>query len=146
MKKVISIHLNDKVFQIEEDAYLYLKNALETQWQKAELESTIAERLAQKLSGRTVVMYPDVVEVLYQLGFSASESQQKQQQGAKKLYRQVHNKMIAGVCTGLGEYFEVDFVVLRILFVLAFFLGSMGFWLYLALWIIVPKISKSLKS
>jgi len=148
MKKVISIHLNNKMFQIEEDAYAYLNNVLNSQWKKQELEAQIAERLEQKLIGsKTVVTYPDVVDALYQLGFSASEYQSATATlREKRLYRQPKNKMIGGVCTGLGEYFEIDPVIARVLFVATFFAGGIGFWLYVILWIIVPKTPKPLSA
>ncbi len=148
MKKIISVHLGDRVFQIEDDAYAYLNNLLNGQWKKKELESQVADRLMQKINGsKTVITYPDVVDVLYQLGFSASDNQfAASPQPAKRLYRQLNDKMIGGVCTGLGEYFDVDPVLVRVLFVIAFFLGSMGFWLYIILWIIVPKAPKLLNS
>ena len=146
MKKVISVHLGNKVFQIEEDAYAYLNNVLNGQWKKQELESQVAERLEQKLNnGKTVVTYPDVVDVLYQLGFSASDDFfTASSQPDKRLYRQSKDSMIAGVCAGLGEYFEIDPVIARVLFVVAFFAGSIGFWLYIILWIIIPKAPKRL--
>ena len=46
--------------------------------------------------------------------------------------------MIAGVCGGLGKYFSVDAVLVRLVFLLLLFLGGSGFLLYLILWIIVP--------
>jgi len=144
MKKIISIHLADKVFQIEEDAYAHLDNVLSGQWKKLELEGQIAERLEQKLNvNKTVITYPDVVDVLYQLGISASEHQTATDTARnKRLYRQMKDKMLGGVCSGLAEYFEIDPVIIRVLFVAAFFLGSMGFWMYIILWIIVPKAPK----
>ena len=145
MKKVISIHLAGKMFQIEEDAYTYLNNVLSGQWKKQELEAQVAERLEQKLnSSKTVVTYPDVVDALYQLGFSAAEYQSATSTlREKRLYRQTKNKMIGGVCMGLSEYFDIDPVILRVLFAVALFLG-MGFLLYIILWIIVPKAPKTL--
>ena len=148
MKKVISIHLSNKMFQIEEDAYTYLNHVLSSQWKKQELEEQVAERLAQKLTGgKTVVTYPDVVDVLYQLGFSASEYQSSTAWfREKRLFRQPKDKMIGGVCTGIGEYFDIDPVIIRVLFVLALFMGTMGFWLYVILWIIVPKVPVKLNA
>jgi len=145
MKKVISIHLNNQMFQIEEDAYAYLNNVLNSQWKKQEMEAQIAERLEQKLNGsKTVITFPDVVEALYQLGFSASEYQSATaSMRDKRLYRQPKNKMIGGVCTGLSEYFDIDPVIIRVLFVASLFIG-MGFLLYIILWIIIPKVPKSL--
>ena len=147
MKKVISIHLEGKMFQIEEDAYAYLNNVLSGQWKKQELEAQVAERLEQKLSaGKVVITYPDVVDVLYQLGFSASEYQAPTGSiREKRLYRQPKDKMIGGVCTGLGEYFEIDPVILRILFVVSLFM-VWGFWAYIIMWIIVPKVPKTLSA
>ncbi|MDR2038431.1 MAG: PspC domain-containing protein, partial [Bacteroidales bacterium] len=125
MKRVITVHVANTVFQIEEDAYTYLNNVMNNQWKKEELEMQVSERLQQKLSGnKEVITYPDVVDILYQMGFSAADSQPVSQP-PRKLYRQTQNKMIGGVCTGLGEYFDVDPVAIRIIFLIAFFLGSM---------------------
>ncbi len=55
-----------------------------------------------------------------------------------KLYRSSSDKMIAGVCGGLGKYFGVDATIVRLVFLLLLFLGGSGFLLYLILWIIVP--------
>jgi phage shock protein C len=58
----------------------------------------------------------------------------------KKLYRSTLDKKIAGICGGLGEYLNVDPTVMRILFVAGFFLtGSLMFWVYLILWIVIPE-------
>jgi len=148
MKKVNSVHLGGKMFQIEDDAYAYLNNALSGQWKKQEFEVKIAEGLERKLSpGKSVINYPDVVDVLYSLGCSASDYQSYNPfQRDKRLYRQPNNKTIAGICSGIGEYFEIDPVIVRVLFVIAFFLGTMGFWLYIILWIIIPNDSQRLNA
>ncbi|MBN2388163.1 MAG: PspC domain-containing protein [Anaerolineales bacterium] len=58
----------------------------------------------------------------------------------KKLTRSQSNRMVGGVCAGLGEYFDIDATVVRLLFVLGFFLGvSTTLWVYLVMWIIVPE-------
>ena len=58
----------------------------------------------------------------------------------KKLYRSTFDKKIAGICGGLGEYLNVDPTVMRILFVAGFFLtGSLMFWAYLVMWVVVPE-------
>ena len=141
MKKVVSIHLNNKMFQIEEDAYLCLNKALNSQWKKQELEAQVAEQFEHKLkSGKMAINYPDVVEVLYNLGISTADNHwSNSAMRGKKLYRLQKDKIIAGICSGLGEYFEIDPVIIRVLFVIALFLGTMGFWLYIFLWIIIPK-------
>ena len=57
----------------------------------------------------------------------------------KQLYRSNSNRMIAGVCTGLGEYAGIDPTVIRLLFVLGFFITGPGILLaYLIMMIVVP--------
>jgi phage shock protein C len=55
-----------------------------------------------------------------------------------RLFRSSTDRMIAGVCGGLAKYFSVDATIVRLVFLLLFFLGGSGFLLYLILWIIVP--------
>jgi len=57
----------------------------------------------------------------------------------KKLYRIRKNKVFGGVCTGLGEYFEVDPVLIRIAFVILGFIHLIGAFLYIILWIVIPE-------
>src|SRR5437764_3794153 len=55
-----------------------------------------------------------------------------------RLYRSRSQKMIAGVSGGLGEYFDVDPVLIRLLFVVTAFISGAGILAYIILWIIVP--------
>jgi phage shock protein C len=58
----------------------------------------------------------------------------------KQLTRSSTNRMIAGVCAGLGDYLNIDPTVVRLLFVLGFFLTGPGILIaYLILAIIVPE-------
>ena len=56
----------------------------------------------------------------------------------KRLYRNKSDVMIAGVCSGLGKYLDVDPTAIRLAFVLLLFVGFGGLWIYLVLWIIMP--------
>lgn len=49
------------------------------------------------------------------------------------------DKMVSGVAAGIAEYFEIDPVLVRLLFVLLLFAGSGGFWIYLILMVIMPE-------
>ncbi|MDR0714052.1 MAG: PspC domain-containing protein [Bacteroidales bacterium] len=140
MKKVVSVHLGNKIFQMDEDAYRHLLQVLTNQWKMDELEAQIAERLEQK-GDKTVVGLADVLEILCQMGVSVAG--QPPPPPVKQLRRQYSGKLIAGVCTGLGEYLDMDTVIVRILFILAFFLGTVGFWIYLALWLIMPEAPRT---
>ena len=57
----------------------------------------------------------------------------------KRAYRNTHDKVIAGVCTGLGEYFSIDPLFIRIIFLLLFFEPPFAVIGYVALWIALPK-------
>lgn len=57
----------------------------------------------------------------------------------KKLFRSVNDKMLGGVAGGLGEYFEIDPTIIRIIFVVTLFMGGAGVVAYLLLWIFVPQ-------
>lgn len=57
----------------------------------------------------------------------------------KRLYRSTKEKMIGGVCGGMAEYFEIDPVLIRILFVVATFVGGSGILAYIICWIIIPE-------
>ncbi|HEY2584001.1 MAG TPA: PspC domain-containing protein [Mucilaginibacter sp.] len=57
----------------------------------------------------------------------------------KKLYRDEYHKVFGGVCSGLAEYFEMDVVVVRLLFVFTFLIMGVGFIPYIILWIVLPK-------
>ena len=57
----------------------------------------------------------------------------------KRVYRSKKNKMLAGVCGGIAEYFEVDPVLVRLLFVLLLFMGFVGIIIYLVAWLLIPE-------
>jgi phage shock protein C len=59
----------------------------------------------------------------------------------KKLYRSEKDRMIAGVCGGLVDYFDVDPVVVRLLWVAVTFFVGAGILLYIIACIIVPNES-----
>ncbi|MDH7515587.1 MAG: PspC domain-containing protein [Bacteroidota bacterium] len=57
----------------------------------------------------------------------------------KKLYRSRRDRIIAGVAGGLAEYFEVDPVLVRLIFVVLTFIHGIGVIGYILLWIIVRR-------
>lgn len=57
----------------------------------------------------------------------------------KKLYRSRKERMIAGVCGGLADYFSIDPTIVRLIFVLLLLTGSAGFWIYVILMLVVPE-------
>lgn len=60
----------------------------------------------------------------------------------RKLQRSTSNKMIAGVCAGVGKYFNLDPTIIRVLYVLMVFFAGFGILLYLILWLVIPSESQ----
>lgn len=56
----------------------------------------------------------------------------------KKLWRSRTDRKIAGICGGLGDYFRVDSLWLRLVFILFFLAGGAALLVYLVMWLIVP--------
>ena len=59
----------------------------------------------------------------------------------KKLYRIEQGKILAGVCGGVAEFFNIDPNLVRILWILLLFAGGMGFWVYLVCIFLLPRKS-----
>jgi phage shock protein PspC (stress-responsive transcriptional regulator) len=123
-----------------------LNTVLNIQYNKQEVEVQVADKLEQKITAsKTIILYPDVVDVLYYLDLLPTDYQETVAKlDSKRLYRQMNDKMIGGVCTGVGKYLGIDPVVVRVAFVISLFMFGMGLCLYILLWIIVPAKGKQL--
>ena len=92
-------------------------------------------------------------------GYSGGNQNSENGRSSRKLFRDMDNRVIGGVCSGLAAYCKIDPVIMRLIFVVAFILGSLGrhflwisghgfgwthfggvvFLAYILLWIITPK-------
>ncbi len=162
MKKTIRIHISGYIFNIDEDAYQVLKNWLDSISQKykneedgeeifTDIEMRVAELFEEKVGNEGVVTQNIVDKIIQIMGkpeeFETEEekvseenfSSDKKSRKQRRLYRDEDNQVIAGVCSGLGNYFGTDPVIFRLLFVLALIVGGFGTILYIILWIAIPK-------
>ncbi|MCD5417391.1 PspC domain-containing protein [Candidatus Bipolaricaulota bacterium] len=57
----------------------------------------------------------------------------------QRLYRSRSGAILGGVCGGLGDYFNIDSNIIRLVFVILTFINGVGLLLYLAVWLIVPR-------
>ena len=165
MKKVVKVSIGNIAFTLEEEAHQELKVYLDSlvDYYGAKeggneiiegIEERIAELLTERGYSQKVVTKDAVVEIMDILGRPdeiKSETEPEQESGARrggrKLYRNLQDKKMGGVCSGLGSYFSLDPTAVRIL-VLVFALVSALFsegaglafitLLYFALWIIIP--------
>ncbi|NJO90602.1 MAG: PspC domain-containing protein [Chloroflexia bacterium] len=160
MKITENINLAGLIFTIDEDALLKLQNYLnaieryfgakdEREEIIADIESRIAELFQTQLNkSKEVISMLEVDQVIETLGMpeqimGEEESSENQKefyttQKPHKLYRDPDNRVLGGVCTGLGAYLNIDPVILRVLFVIFAFIGFGGGLVYIALWIILP--------
>lgn len=160
MKKTLSVNINGLQFVIDDDAYNKLYNYLETikshysnqeEYNEiiADIEGRIAELLTEKqVSPNQIINLFHVEAVIEQLGYpedfepsdTANQGSKNGSQTKKKLFRDPHQKLLGGVCTGLSNYLNIDLVVLRIIFVvLLFVFAGSPIFLYIILWIVIPE-------
>ncbi|HNW69968.1 MAG TPA: PspC domain-containing protein [Bacteroidales bacterium] len=162
MNKTITINIGGMFFQIDEEAYKLLENYLDslkkhfanTEGKEEilqDIESRIAEIFQSKIEqGQPLIAPADVEETIKILGQpddigSSAEEKEKQNEKSstfkKRLYRDDEHKVLGGVCSGLGHYFNVDPVWFRIFFIVALFIFGSSVLIYILLWIIIPKAS-----
>ena len=165
MKKTLNVAIGGCSFTIDDDAYKTLEeyldsfkagldNSSSSNEVMEELEMRIADLLKEKIGKREVIDKNMVDAVLNQIGpistrtvrSEESTSQQNEQQyrpgnqeTVRKFYRDAEGKKIAGVCSGLALYLNIDVTLVRIIFLVAFLCGSAGFWIYIVLWIVAPE-------
>lgn len=158
MNRIISINIQGLVFQIEEDAFEHLDTYLRklkahftgqegVEEILSDIESRIAEMLSRNPGITGAVNLPRVKEIIQQMGDPAQFEQEEEEERPtstysktkRVLYRDSENKWLGGVCSGLGAYFDVDTIWIRIAFLFAFFTFGTGFFLYIILWILIPE-------
>ena len=161
MKKTQTINLGGIIFHINVDAYgqLYayltsVKNQFTDMAGQddiiADIEARIAEILNEKkvkiITGKHVDGVIAIMGKPEQYGEEDPESEsepitkpEKKAKGVpKRIYRHPDDKIIGGVCGGLGTLVHIDPVIFRILFMVTAFFGGFGALIYLVMWAIVP--------
>lgn len=172
MKKNVSINISGIIFYIEEDGYERLKiylDSINRYFSKfddsveiiSDIESRIAEIFLAKLKdGRQVVAAEDVESLIATMGsiedFKAVEEpepvfEENQSQDysppepGKRLFRDIKKKVFGGVAAGMGQYFNIDPLWIRLVFLVFFITFFFEFEIsiaigviYIVLWIIIP--------
>jgi phage shock protein PspC (stress-responsive transcriptional regulator) len=162
MKKTFSININGLLFNIDEDAFEKLNNYLKTlkkHFKNTEggddivndIEARIAEILKSRMKdAQQIATEADVDFAIETLGQpfemdeehqSASGSKSRRIFSKKRIFRDPDNQILGGVASGLAAYFNIDPVIIRLLFVLSILVGGVGLVVYLTLWILTPYAS-----
>ncbi len=162
MNKTININIAGTVFNVDEDAYDLLNKYLESiklYFSKidkdgeiiSDIESRIAENFLSKLSNKNnSISLSDVKNIIKIMGTlddfkEIYDDENKEEEtfssngkDSKKLYRNISDKVIAGVASGISNYFQVDPIIIRIIFLASLFAGGFGFFAYIICWIGIP--------
>ncbi|WP_204346510.1 PspC domain-containing protein [Psychroserpens algicola] len=165
MNKTVNINLAGMFFHIDEDAYLKLQRYLEAIKRSftdsqgrseiiADIEARIAELFSERVQNeRQVIRTKEVDEVItimgqpedYLVDDEIFEDEPKQSyrpsssSASKKLYRDTDNSYVGGVSSGLGHYFGIDALWVRLIWILLIFGAGTGILLYILLWIFIPE-------
>jgi len=157
MKKTFTVNIGQSIFNIDEDAYEILKkylisvknyfNKIDDQGEIIkDFELRIAENFSSKISvNKKSIDLNDVRKMIEIMGtledFKEVDGNDKNQETKsnadddRRLYRDSSNRIIAGVCSGIAQYFKIDPLIVRILFFLAVLPGLI---VYLIFWLGVP--------
>ena len=157
MKKTLTINIGYSIFNIDEDAYEILNKYLDSikdYFQKIDndpdiikdFELRIAENFSSKVSSsKQCIDLSDVKEVIEIMGslddfkeiYNDTETENvKEEKKSNKLFRDSSNRIIAGVCSGIAEYFKIDPIIVRVLFFIAVPLNLI---VYIIFWIGIPS-------
>ncbi|MCB8965000.1 MAG: PspC domain-containing protein [Bacteroidales bacterium] len=157
MKRTVKANIGGFSYNLDEDAYEKLNGYIDELRARlgagteaseiiSDIEERISELLAERLAGQSVVSLQMVEELLIQLGNpdeiggdGRNSARVSSSKPLRRLYRDPENAIIGGVCSGLAEYFAVDPIVIRLVFILLFFAKGFGLLLYLVLWVATHK-------
>lgn len=169
MKRTFTANINGLIFHIDEDAYDRLQEYMRSikahfadQEGTDEITSDIESRIAELMQllitpQKQVITIDDVESIIKQLGepqeMSEEEEPQKDEKDkkayssnvGKRFFRDPDNKVISGVCAGIAAYFNIDPVIIRIIFIVLFIIGGSSFWVYIILWIAIPEAQTSVE-
>ena len=158
MNTTVTIHLAHTLFHINSDAFALLKNYLNKLEKsfaltegKQEILEDIEVRIAELFSQCTiregyVISEKNVNDVIKILGSPEDISEEETQEEStksnaqKKLYRDTDERIIGGVASGLGHYFGIDRVWIRLILIILV-LSSIGgvVFVYILLWALIPE-------
>lgn len=156
MKKTVQASVGRIPFIFEEDAYEVLRDylhAIDQHFSQTaggkevaeDLEMRAGELLRECVSEGRVVALSDVQKLMERLGSVAditgglASSAPAPGPAVKRLYRNPDERVLGGVCSGLGAYFGLDPVWWRVLWLVMLFFFGTGLILYLLLWLIIPE-------
>ena len=165
MKETVNVNIGSQAFTLDEDAYRVLRSYLEDIRSRlpeydtetmGDIEVRIAEIFREIVSSPMRVITLDTVRAaMHRMGAPSdfgerrgsaapAEDEEAAEAEPRKLYRSRTDRSIAGICGGLAEFFGLDASLIRIATLILVLFGGLSLWVYIILWLIVPKAPKRL--
>lgn len=176
MEKIIQIEYQGRNFSIEESAYqifqqyeLDLKQFFSKEEEGDEIFADLQYRMSEILEqrcGQQTIYKKDIEALIEMIGkpidFETNDTGNEKKSKLytslkKKLFRDKKDKIIAGVCSGIANYFSIDPIIVRLIFILftifnivTFLSFNIGILAYILFWVILtpailePNVSKKL--
>ena len=156
MKETISVNVGSRAFVLDKDAYERLRGYLndvrsriveEPDEVMSDVEVRLAELFAEwRPSPMMVVTLQMVERAIMQMGEPEAfgprcggGEAQCEGSAVRGVRRAADDRVVAGVCSGLARYFDVDVTVLRLVTLFLILFGGLSLWVYVLLWIVIPK-------
>lgn len=164
MKETINVNIAQQAFTMDKDAYVTLTSYLDDIGRRLpaddtdtlpDIEARIADIFRERVpSPMMVITYATVLATMQQIGsaemfgeanrpLNNAEQSNVGQKSTRRFVRSIDDKSIAGVCGGIAEYFGIDSTLVRIIFVVGVIAGFSTGLLYLVLWLVTAKESRT---
>ena len=163
MKETVNVNIGSVAFTLDEDAYFALRSYFDDIRNRLpegdtetmnDIEARMAEIFRERVSSPMRITPLDVGQAaMARMGgpsafgeprngprtAGAGESPADAEPERRRLYRSRTNRSIAGICGGLGEFFDADPTMIRLVTLLLILFGGISIWIYIILWIVIPE-------
>lgn len=166
MKRTTRINIGNQIFNIDEDAFSlldkyltsiekYFEHSNEGKEIVNDIENRIAEHFHKTVNkAREVISVNDVQEIIETIGHpdefyinnpNENKNAMEKIKLSRRLYRDMEDRYLGGVASGIAGYLGFDPLIIRILFVLLGVFGGGGVFIYIVLWVVIPPAESTVQ-
>lgn len=160
MKETVNVNIGSVAFTLDKDAYGMLSSYFDDIRSRlpeddsetmADIERRVAEIFRERVnSPMRVITVETVRATMAQLGSPSDFGERRSDESAphaetdpqtepRRLYRSRTERSIAGICGGLGQFFDADPTMIRLVMLLLILFGGLSIWVYVILWFVIPE-------